>query len=197
MFIAMAAAQLDPNTDNYGDFSGGPGSRLQRLLRVPENFPDDTKLASAPADADLVFEISFAEFPVPLYAERRRHANVADAKFRLVILDPKTHVTLWTITEYVGGAILQGNREKNLFKPWAASSPTCKRSRLSAPPTSPARSHKLGTPALGSRQPCRIARYGTNDETPLTAVAKPVRMWASKGGKKDGRNGMTTLRALW
>lgn len=32
---------------------------------------------------------------------------------RLVVLDPKTNVTLWTILEYAQGAVLEGNREKN------------------------------------------------------------------------------------
>jgi len=31
----------------------------------------------------------------------------------LVIVDPKTNVTLWSFTEYVRGAILLGNRDKN------------------------------------------------------------------------------------
>jgi hypothetical protein len=31
----------------------------------------------------------------------------------LVVIDPKTHVTLWNFTEYVRGAILLGNRDKN------------------------------------------------------------------------------------
>lgn len=30
-----------------------------------------------------------------------------------MVIDPKTHVTLWNFTEYVRGAILLGNRDKN------------------------------------------------------------------------------------
>jgi hypothetical protein len=30
-----------------------------------------------------------------------------------VVVDPKTHLTLWSFTEYVRGAILLGNRDKN------------------------------------------------------------------------------------
>jgi hypothetical protein len=30
-----------------------------------------------------------------------------------VIIDPKTHITLWNITEYMQGAMLLGNRDKN------------------------------------------------------------------------------------
>lgn len=69
---------------------------------------------SAPADADLVFEISFMELPVAGgVVNGGSSPNTADAKFRLVILDPKTHVVLWTFVEYVEGAMLQGNRDKN------------------------------------------------------------------------------------
>ncbi len=34
-------------------------------------------------------------------------------ELRLVIIDPKTHVTLWTLVEHVRGAVLLGNRDKN------------------------------------------------------------------------------------
>jgi hypothetical protein len=34
-------------------------------------------------------------------------------QLRLVIIDPKAHITLWNITEYVQGAMLLGNRDKN------------------------------------------------------------------------------------
>ena len=30
-----------------------------------------------------------------------------------MIIDPKTHITLWNLTEYVRGALLLGNRDKN------------------------------------------------------------------------------------
>lgn len=34
-------------------------------------------------------------------------------ELQVLVIDPKTHVTLWNITEYVRGAILLGNRDKN------------------------------------------------------------------------------------
>jgi hypothetical protein len=30
-----------------------------------------------------------------------------------MVIDPKAHVTLWNFTEYVRGAMLPGNRDKN------------------------------------------------------------------------------------
>jgi hypothetical protein len=66
------------------------------------------QIVATPSDADLVFEISFSVAPLG--------GNAADAKFHLIILDPKTHVTLWAFTEYIESAILAGNREKNFVQ---------------------------------------------------------------------------------
>jgi hypothetical protein len=111
VFISNGGGASDPYTGRYGDFSGGPDRAYNDFFAALRTFPRYT-LVSAPADADLVFEISFSEFPVQQEAGKG-NLTVADAKFRLAILDPKTHMTLWSITEYVGGAILEGNREKN------------------------------------------------------------------------------------
>jgi hypothetical protein len=111
IFIGNGGGASDPYTGRYGDFSGGPDRAYNDFYAALKTFPKYT-LVSAPADADLVFQISFSEFPVQAVAGKET-VTVADAKFRLAILDPKTHMTLWTITEYVGGAILESNREKN------------------------------------------------------------------------------------
>jgi hypothetical protein len=111
IFISNGGGASDPYTGRYGDFSGGPDRAYNDFYAALKTFPKYT-LVSAPADADLVMEISFTEFPVQQEAGKG-NVTVADAKFHLAILDPKTHMTLWTITEYVGGAILEGNREKN------------------------------------------------------------------------------------
>lgn len=111
IFISNGGGASDPYTGRYGDFSGGPDRAYNEFYAALKTFPKYA-LASAPADADLVFEISFTEFPV-LAEAGKGSVTVADARFRLVIVDPKAHVTLWTITEYVGGALLEGNREKN------------------------------------------------------------------------------------
>jgi hypothetical protein len=34
-------------------------------------------------------------------------------QLRLALVDPKSRITLWTFTEYVRGALLLGNRDKN------------------------------------------------------------------------------------
>jgi hypothetical protein len=113
VFISNAGGATDPYTGRYGDFSGSPDRAYDEFYDAMKTWPRYS-LVSAPADADLIFEISFTEFPVPGDVTKTGSGPaVADAKFRLVILDPKTHVTLWTFTEYVGGALLEGNRDKN------------------------------------------------------------------------------------
>ena len=54
---------------------------------------------SPPADADLVFEISLALTDTGLKLP-------VLGQLRLQVIDPKTHVTLWSLIEYVRGAIL-------------------------------------------------------------------------------------------
>jgi|SRR5580704_2963831 hypothetical protein len=60
------------------------------------------ELVSAPADADLVFEVRFSVAPFPC--------------LRLVILDPKTHVTLWHMIESVQGWTRESTGRKNFDK---------------------------------------------------------------------------------
>jgi hypothetical protein len=64
------------------------------------------QLVSSPADADLVLEISWVLTDTGLRLP-------VLGQLRLVVLDPKTHVTLWNFTEYVRGAVLLSNRDKN------------------------------------------------------------------------------------
>lgn len=64
------------------------------------------RLVSSPDSADLVFEIGWTLTDTGLKLP-------VLGKIRLVAIDPKTHATLWTITEYVRGAILLENRDKN------------------------------------------------------------------------------------
>jgi hypothetical protein len=60
------------------------------------------ELVSAPADADLVFEIRFGE-----------EAGILGAPCVISILDAKTHFTLWTLVEPMPGALRKGTWEKN------------------------------------------------------------------------------------
>ncbi len=57
------------------------------------------ELVSAPADADLIFNINFGILLNP--------------QLRLVVLDPKTHVVLWTFAEQVQPWVRQSTGRKN------------------------------------------------------------------------------------
>jgi hypothetical protein len=62
------------------------------------------ELASAPADADLIFEIGFSN---------KYEIRFLVSQLKLAVLDPKTRVALWTIYKYVEPAGMTKNREKN------------------------------------------------------------------------------------
>jgi hypothetical protein len=66
---------------------------------------------ASPADAELAFEISFT-CPAIVGVSGVGGSHY-DPQLRLVILDGKTHFTLWGITEHVQTAMLQSNRDKN------------------------------------------------------------------------------------
>ncbi len=66
------------------------------------------ELVGSPADADLVFEISFA---APLAGTEK--LLMAAPHLRLEIWDAKTHFLLWTIVEPVDGAYRRATWESN------------------------------------------------------------------------------------
>ena len=74
-------------------------------------------LASSPADAELVFEISFACPLVPFstdgYSLPTPTKPSYDPHFKLAIIDVKTHVTIWTVIQHINLALLQKNSDKN------------------------------------------------------------------------------------
>jgi len=79
------------------------------------------ELVASPADADLVYEVSFdapiGAVGVPQLFETRTNSVF---QCRLQILDPKTHVVLWRVTEHVEIAALQSTWRKNFDKAMAS-----------------------------------------------------------------------------
>jgi len=69
------------------------------------------QLVQAPADADLVFEIRFVTFTGK--KGPFGYGNPVVWQLHLLILDPKTHVELWAITEDMEDAILDGTARRN------------------------------------------------------------------------------------
>jgi hypothetical protein len=106
VFISNAGGELE---DWYAKFlfSGGPN-------RFYDEFYADMKdwghyeLVSAPADADLIFEIHAGD----IYLGEREGVP----RFELTIYDPKTRVVLWALAEHLDPALRKGNRDKNFDK---------------------------------------------------------------------------------
>jgi hypothetical protein len=105
VFIANAGgASLDTVIDQTV-FDGGPDRPYNDFYAAMKSW-GRYQIVSSPASADLVFEISWVLSDTGLKLP-------VLGQLRLLIIDPKTHVTLWNITEYVRGALLLGNRDKN------------------------------------------------------------------------------------
>ena len=105
VFIANAGGEsLDQITDQTV-FNGGPDRHYNEFYAAMKAW-GRYQIVSSPAAADLVFQISW---------------NLSDTglklpvlgQLRLLVIDSKTNVTLWSFTEYVRGAVLLGNRDKN------------------------------------------------------------------------------------
>jgi hypothetical protein len=97
VFISNTGEQRNPSGDLY--FSGGPDRAYNQFYAAMKDW-GRYELVLDPADADLVFEI--------------RLANVAqgvDTELKLVLLDPRNHVTLWTFSEHAEPAGRQKTRD--------------------------------------------------------------------------------------
>ena len=124
IFTARKVFVSNAGGDTVGDYSGGPDRAYDQLYAALKGW-GRYELVSAPADAELVFEVRFA---APIIGENVSGGNgtgvssrtMKDPQFRLAILDLKTHVLLWTFTEHVQNALLQGNRDKSFDQAMAA-----------------------------------------------------------------------------
>ena len=127
VFIANAGgASLDTVIDQTV-FDGGPDRPYNDFYAAMKSW-GHYQIVSSPASADMVFEISWVLSDTGLKLP-------VLGQLRLLIIDPKTHVTLWNITEYVRGALLLGNRDKNFV---SAMNTVVSRMKLLASPTSTA-----------------------------------------------------------
>ena len=103
--------------DSHNLYNGGPDRLYNQFYSGIKNWAR-YELVGSPAEADLVFEVSFANPFIGEYVSGGGQTSVSsrsvtDPRFRLVILDPGTRVTLWVFTEHIEPALLQGNRDKN------------------------------------------------------------------------------------
>lgn len=105
VFISNAGGASLETVIDETVFNGGPDRPYNQFYTAMKSW-GRYELVSSPADADLVFEISWALTDTGLRLP-------VLGQLRLVIVDPKTRITLWNLTEYVRGALLLGNRDKN------------------------------------------------------------------------------------
>lgn len=107
VFIANAGGD-DPFPTEMHLFSGGVDRPYNEFYAAIKN-SGRYDIVGSPSEADLLFEIRFAVMTGPLC----RDSGGYDSQFRLEIRDAKTNSLLWTFTEHVPWAILDGNRNKN------------------------------------------------------------------------------------
>jgi hypothetical protein len=105
VFIANGGGESFEAVIDQTVFNGGPDRPYNEFYAELNSWGRYT-LVSSPSDADLVLEISWALTDTGLKLP-------VLGQLRLQVIDPKSHVTLWSFIEYVRGAILLGNRDKN------------------------------------------------------------------------------------
>ncbi len=114
-------------SNNSGEFAvpeGTPEVTYDEFYAAMQNW-GRYELVSSPADADLVFEISYEFDPVPY--------------LRLLILDKKTHFLLWPLSEQVKPWALAATGRKNFDQAMANLVDALKKM---ATPTSPTRDNQ-------------------------------------------------------
>lgn len=105
VFISNAGGESFETVIDQTVFDGGPDRPYNQFYAALKAW-GRYQIVSSPSDADLVLEISWVLTDTGLRLP-------VLGQLRLLVIDPKTHVTLWNVTEYVRGAILLGNRDKN------------------------------------------------------------------------------------
>lgn len=105
LFISNAGGESFETVIDQTVFNGGPDRPYNQFYAALKAW-GRYQIVSSPSDADLVLEISW------VLSDTGLRLPVL-GQLRLLVIDPRTHVTLWNLTEYVRGAILLGNRDKN------------------------------------------------------------------------------------
>jgi hypothetical protein len=93
-------------------FSGSPERAYHQFYEAVRGW-GRYQLVQDPEGADLVFEIQLSSPNGPATANKQKGASDPLPMFRLLILDRKTHYTLWALTESVLAANLQKTHDRN------------------------------------------------------------------------------------
>jgi hypothetical protein len=96
---------------NAGDQDNADCLRAYNDLYAALNGFGRYELVGDPSASDLVLELHY-EFSFA--AGVNGSSSNTPRQFRLILLDPKTHVVLWTLIERTNFAALERNRNKNL-----------------------------------------------------------------------------------
>jgi hypothetical protein len=104
VFISNLGAEFDFKNE----FTGGPNRYYNQFYTAMKDW-GRYELVATPAEGDLIFEIHLTH----LDAET---AAAYWPVFKLVIVDPKSHVVLWAFTEYLPLALRKGHRDENFDK---------------------------------------------------------------------------------
>jgi hypothetical protein len=89
-------------------WSGGPERTYNEFYAAIKKW-GRYEIVTAPSDADLVLQISFVQPPQISPGQ----SQLGNPFFKLVILDPKTNILLWTLDEHVSGDHNQKTRDSN------------------------------------------------------------------------------------
>jgi hypothetical protein len=105
VFISNAGGESFETVMDQTVFNGGPDRPYNELDAAMKAW-GRYELVSSPGPADLILEVSWTLSDTGLRLP-------VLGQLRVVAFDPKTRAVLWTFIEYVRGAVLLGNRDKN------------------------------------------------------------------------------------
>jgi hypothetical protein len=95
---------------NAGDQENADCLRFYNAFYDGVQAMKEFELVGTPAEADLVLELHY-EFSL---GGGVNSGSNTPRQFRVILIDPKTRVILWSITERTNYAVFQKNRDKNL-----------------------------------------------------------------------------------
>jgi hypothetical protein len=99
VFIINAEGTNDPRVTKYIGGANGIYNQFYANVKNTGRFQP----ASDPAEADVALEVTLSIYDL-----------IPSARFKLAILDPKTNLLLWTISEPLEGAVLTKTAQKNI-----------------------------------------------------------------------------------
>ena len=102
VFISNAGVEYETGLWKGG--SAQPYNELYAAIKAGVQY----EIVAAPADADLVFQISLAD------PASRLKSSIESPQIELLLLDPKTHIVLWTLGQDVSVSHAQIGRNHAL-----------------------------------------------------------------------------------